>query len=148
MKIAKTCHETAPKKRAAWLKEKHGLGVNRAAQIFSVAFPSGPSWDQPDALLDLLWKEPEGRAIYEAVAKMVRKEFPTAIMGPRKTFVSFSRGIQFAGIIPLKGGKAELGLPSAAQRKQTPQPDEAAPFGPRSTPGSWCCPRPRTLMRS
>lgn len=58
VKIAKTCPETAPKKRAAWLKEKHGLGVNRAAQIFSVAFPSGPTWDQPDALLDLLWKEP------------------------------------------------------------------------------------------
>lgn len=42
---------------------------------------------------------------------MVRKEFPTAVIGPRKTFVSFSRGIQFAGIIPLKGGKAEIGLP-------------------------------------
>ncbi len=111
VKIAKTCPETAPRKRAQWLKEKHGLGVNRAAQIFSVAFPSGPTWDQPDALLDLLWKEPEGRAIYEAVAKMVRKEFPTAIIGPRKTFVSFSRGIQFAGILPAKGGKAELGLP-------------------------------------
>lgn len=111
VKIAKTCPETAPRKRSQWLKEKYGLGVNRAAQIFSVAFPSGPSWDQPDALLDLLWKDKNGRAIYEAVVKMVRKEFPGVIVGPRKSFVSFSRNIQFAGILPAKDGKAELGLP-------------------------------------
>lgn len=71
------------------------------------------SWDDPDALLDQLWKEPEGRAIYEAVAKLVRSEFPEAVIGPRKTFVSFSRRIQFAGILPAKGGKAEIGLPLA-----------------------------------
>ncbi len=111
VKIAKTCPETTPQKRRLWLKENHGLGANRAAQMFSVAFPSGPTWDQPDALLDLLWKDKNARAIYEAVAKMVRKEMPEAIVGPRKTFVSFSRGIQFAGILPAKDGKAELGLP-------------------------------------
>ena len=111
VKLAKTCPETAPRKRADWLREKYGLGVNRAAQILSAAFPDGPDWDQPDALLDQLWKEKEGRAIYEAVAKLVRKEFPEAVIGPRKTFVSFSRKIQFAAIIPAKGAKAELGLP-------------------------------------
>jgi hypothetical protein len=58
-----------------------------------------------------LWKEPEGRAIYEAVARLVRKEFPEAVIGPRKTFVSFSRKVQFAAILPVKGGKAALGLP-------------------------------------
>jgi hypothetical protein len=111
VKIAKSCPETAPRKRAQWLKQKYGLGVNRAAQILSVAFPAGPTWDQPDALLDLLWKDENGRAIYDAVAKAVRKDLPEAIIGPRKTFVSFSRGIQFAGILPAKDGKAELGLP-------------------------------------
>jgi Domain of unknown function (DUF4287)/Domain of unknown function (DUF5655) len=111
VKLAKTCPETTPRKRADWLREKYGLGVNRAAQILSAAFPAGPSWDEPDALLDQLWKEPDGRVIYEAVAKLVRKEFPEAVIGPRKTFVSFSRKIQFAAIIPANGGKAELGLP-------------------------------------
>lgn len=122
VKIAKTCPETAPRKRSQWLKEKYGLGVNRAAQIFSTAFPSGPSWDQPDALLDLLWKDTNGRAIYDAVVKLVRKELPEAIVGPRKTFVSFSRGIQFAGILPAKEGKAELGLPLPvnASKRLTP----------------------------
>jgi|CXWL01.1.fsa_nt_gi hypothetical protein len=109
--IAKTCPETTPKKRTEWLREKHGLGVNRAAQILSAAFPDGLDWDDPEALLAHLWKEPEGRAIYEKVAALVRKEFPDAVIGPRKTFVSFSRKIQFAAVIPAKGGKAELGLP-------------------------------------
>ena len=120
VKIARKCPETTPKKRSDWLREKYGLGVNRAAHILHAAFPpEGPSWDDPDALLDQLWREPEGRAIYEAVAKLVRKEFPTAIIGPRKTFVSFARKIQFAGMVPLRGGKAELGLPvpvSASKR--------------------------------
>lgn len=123
VKLAKACPETAPRKRVEWLREKYGLGVNRAAHILQVAFPSGgPSWDQPDALLDQLWKEPEGRAIYDAVAKLVRKEFPEAVIGPRKTFVSFSRKIQFAGIIPARGGKAELGLPLplSASKRLTP----------------------------
>lgn len=111
VRLAKKCPETTPKKRADWLREKYGLGVNRAAQILSAAVPEGPGWDDPDALLDQLWKEPAGRAIYEAVAKLVRKEFPEAVIGPRKTFVSFSRKIQFAAILPAKGGTAELGLP-------------------------------------
>jgi hypothetical protein len=113
VKLARKCPETTPRKRTEWLREKYGLGVNRAAQILSVAFPEGPGWDEPDALLDQLWKEPEGRAVYEAVAKLVRKEFPEATIGPRKTFVSFSRKIQFAAILPARGGKAELGLPLA-----------------------------------
>lgn len=111
VKLARKCPETTPKKRADWLREKYGLGVNRAAQILSAAFPEGPSWNEPEALLDQLWREPEGRAIYEAVAKLVRDGFPEAVIGPRKTFVSFSRKIQFAAILPAKGGKAELGLP-------------------------------------
>src|SRR5262245_34236354 len=89
-KIAKKCPETTPGKRTKWLRDKYGLGVNRAAHILYAAFPpEGPSWDDPGALLDHLWKEPEGRKIYEAVAKMARKEFPGVIVGPRKTFVSF-----------------------------------------------------------
>ena len=124
VKIAKKCPETTPGKRTQWFREKYGLGVNRIAHIISVAFPDGPSWDDPDALLDQLWKEKEGRAVYEAVAKLVRKEFPEAVIGPRKTFVSFSRKVQFAGILPgAKGsGSAELGLPLpvSASKRLTP----------------------------
>ena len=133
VKIAKTCPEMTPKKRVEWLREKYGLGVNRIAHILSAAFPEGPSWDDPDALLDQLWKEKEGRAIYEAVAKLVRKEFPEAIIGPRKTFVSFSRKIQFAGILPAKGGKAELGLPLPVGASKRLSPMKSRPWAEKHT---------------
>jgi hypothetical protein len=133
VKIAKKCPETTPRKRTQWFREKYGLGVNRIAHIVSVAFPEGPSWDEPDALLDQLWKEKEGRAIYEAVVKLVRKTFPDAVVGPRKTFVSFSRKIQFAGIIPLKGGKAELGLPLPVSASARLSPMKSRPWAEKHT---------------
>jgi hypothetical protein len=133
VKIAKKCPETTPGKRTKWLRDKYGLGVNRIAHILSVAFPTGLSWDEPEALLDQLWKEKEGRAIYEAVAKLVRKEFPDAVIGPRKTFVSFSRKIQFAGIIPLRGGKAELGLPLPVSMSKRLSPMKSRPWAEKHT---------------
>jgi hypothetical protein len=133
VKIAKRCPETTPKKRVEWLREKYGLGVNRAAQILSTAFSEGPGWDEPDALLDQLWKEKEGRAIYEAVAKLVRKELPQAVIGPRKTFVSFSRNIQFAAIIPAKGGKAEMGFPLPLSTSKRLEPMKKRPWAAKHT---------------
>lgn len=132
-KIAKTCPETTPGKRTRWLREHYGLGVNRIAHILSAAFPDGPNWDEPDALLDQLWKEPAGRKIYEAVAKLVRNAFPEAIIGPRKTFVSFSRKIQFAAIIPAKGGTAELGLPLPLGASERLTPMKKRPWAEKHT---------------
>lgn len=109
-----------------WLKETHGLGVNRAATILSRAFPDGPDWDDPEALLDLLWKDAGGRAIYDKVAAIVTT-FDGAIVGPRKTFVGFSRTVQFAAIQPAKGG-ARLGLaldPSASARLEPRKKSES-----------------------
>lgn len=133
VKIAKRCPEATPKKRADWLREKYGLGVNRASHILSVAFPEGPSRDVPDALLDQLWKEERGRAIYEAVAAMVRKELPEAVIGPRKTFVSFSRKIQFAAIIPARGGKAEMGFPLPLSASKRFEPMRKRPWAEKHT---------------
>jgi Domain of unknown function (DUF5655)/Domain of unknown function (DUF4287) len=133
VKIAKKCPETAPGKRTQWFREKYGLGVNRIAHIISVAFPESPSWDDPNALLNELWKEKEGRAIYEEIAKLVRKEFPDSVIGPRKTFVSFSRKIQFAGIVPLRGGKAELGLPLPVSTSKRLTPMKSRPWAEKHT---------------
>lgn len=135
VRIAKTCPQTTTRKRTEWLRTKYGLGVNPIAHILSAAFPEGPSWDEPDALLDQLWKEKEGRAIYEAVAKLVRQEFPDAVIGPRKTFVSFSRKIQFAGILPgPKGsGSAELGLPLPVSASKRLSPMKSRPWAEKHT---------------
>jgi len=110
--VAKTCPETAPRARAAWLKREYGLGQNRAMQVLDAAFGGGPDWADPEALLDALWKEPAGRAIFEAVQACVRA-WPGVIVSPRKAFVGFSKAVQFAAIKPLRGGRAAMGLPVA-----------------------------------
>lgn len=112
VKIASRCPETAPRARAKWLKDTHGIGVNRAAVIFDHAFPSAVGWDDPEALLANQWREPVGKAIYDKVAKMA-EALPDVTVGARKGFVGFSAKVQFAAIRPAKiDGKpaARLGL--------------------------------------
>lgn len=107
--IARTCPETTPRKRVEWLREHHGLGVNRIAHILSEAFPSQMGWDEPDALRAVLWKDPAGAAILEAVEAAVAG-LPGLVTGQRKGFSAWSRNFQFAAVRPIKGGKARLGL--------------------------------------
>jgi hypothetical protein len=107
--IARTCPETRPKARADWLREHHGLGVNRAAHVLSVAFPSEDRWDEPAALRGKLWTDPMATAIFEAVEKLATA-LPDVVTGQRKGFTAFSREFQFASLRPLKGGQVTLGL--------------------------------------
>lgn len=121
--IAKTCPETTPRKRSDWLREHHGLGVNRAAYVLSEAFPSAGGWDDPAPLRAALWKDPDSAAIFEAVEARVRT-FPGLVTGQRKGFSAWSREFQFAAVRPLKGGKARLGLavtPAVDPRLEAPK---------------------------
>lgn len=108
VKIAKKCPETKTQARCLWLKANYGLGVNRAATIFSAAFPSEMSWDDPDALLDTLWKDTSLRRIYEKI-ETAAKKFDGVTVGPRNSFTAFSRKVQFAAARPYKGA-VRLGL--------------------------------------
>ncbi len=122
--LAKTCPHDKPRAREKWLKENYGLGVNHAAYVLYEAFPSkDPSWDDPDALRALLWKDPASTAVLEAVEKAVA-DLPELVVGQRKAFTAFSRQFQFASIKPLKGGGAALGLavsPDASPRLMVPK---------------------------
>jgi hypothetical protein len=121
--IARTCPEARPKARAAWLREHHGLGVNRAAHVLSVAFPSDESWDQPEKLREKLWTDAASLKILEAVEAAVTP-LPHVVTGQRKGFTAFSRKVQFAAVRPLKGGLAVLGLaltPDADPRLDPPR---------------------------
>jgi len=121
--IARTCPESKPRARAQWLKDHHGLGVNRAAQILSAAFPSENGWDDADKLREALWTDPASRAIFEAV-EAAAKALPEVVCGQRKQFTAFSRKVQFASLRPVKGGKAMLGLaldPTADPRLEAPK---------------------------
>jgi hypothetical protein len=115
--IARACPETTSGKQAAWLREHHGLGANRAAQVLAAAFPS-PGWDDADQLRAALWTDPASAAILEAVSAAVT-DLDGLVTGQRKTFTAWSRNFQFAALKPAKGGAAVLGLavaPNASAR--------------------------------
>ena len=121
--IARTCPETTPRKRVEWLREHHGLGVNRIAHVLSAAFPPQMGWDDADGLRAALWKDPASTAIFEAVEAAVAG-FPGLVTGQRKGFSAWSRNFQFASVRPIKGGKARLGLcvaPDADPRLAPPK---------------------------
>lgn len=116
--IARTCPETKPKARADWLRAHHGLGVNRAAHVLSVAFPSEMSWDDAGPLRAALWKDPASEAILQRLEAAVAK-LPDTVVGQRKGFTGFSRKVQMAAARPVKGGHAMVGFavePSADPR--------------------------------
>jgi hypothetical protein len=121
--VARTCPEARPRARAQWLKDNHGLGANRAAQVLAAAFPAASGWDEPEALRATLWADPASAAILAAVERLATA-LPDVVTGQRKGFTGFSRGFQFAAIRPLKGGKAVLGLalaPDADPRLEPPK---------------------------
>lgn len=121
--IARSCPHDKPRARVDWLRENHGLGVNRCAHVLSVAFPSSDGWDNPQAAREALWTDPASRAIFEAVETLAMA-LPGAITGQRKAFTAFSREFQFASVKPVKGGQAMLGLavtPDADPRLAEPK---------------------------
>ncbi|CAN5472633.1 DUF4287 domain-containing protein [soil metagenome] len=108
--IAQTCPEVKPRARQAWLKEHHGLGVNRASYVLSEAFPEKRmTWDNPAEVRAALWADPGSRAILEALEAAVAG-FDDLVTGQRKTFTAWSREFQFAAAKPIKGGTGVLGL--------------------------------------
>ena len=109
IKIAKTCPETKHKARLEWFKSKHDLGINRASLILGATFKTGLGWDNPDALLDQLWKTPETRAIYDQVESIAKELGDDVIVAARKNFSAFSRRVQFAALRPTRSG-VRLGL--------------------------------------
>lgn len=126
--LARTCPETAPRKRTAWLKAEHGLGVNYASYVLGEAFPSdAPGWDDPAALKAALWSDPNARATLEAL-EAVAGRTGGVTTGQRKTYTAWSRTVQFAAARPLKGGRALLGLklePDASPRLSAPTRKES-----------------------
>jgi len=116
--IARTCPETKPKARSAWLREHHGLGANRGAHVLSVAFPSEMRWDDAGPLRAALWKHPGSEAILQAIEKAVGK-LPEVTLGQRKTYTAWSRKVQMTACRPIKGGHVLIGFavePSADPR--------------------------------
>ncbi len=107
--IARQCPEASHNKRLKWFKDQHGLGSNRASTILAAAFDTGLGWNNPEALLNELWKKPELRAIYDCIELYAKSLGNDVIVGPRKSFAGFSRNYQFAAARPVRQ-KVRLGL--------------------------------------
>lgn len=126
--LARTCPETGPRKRAAWLKAEHGLGVNYASYVLGEAFPSEAlGWDDPDGLRAALWADAGSRAILERL-EAIADETEGVTTGQRKGYTAWSRAVQFAAARPLKSGRALLGLklaPDASPRLSPPTRKES-----------------------
>jgi hypothetical protein len=121
--VRRECPETKPKARAEWLKATYGLGQNRAANIFAVAYPESGGWDDAAGLRAALWTDPGSTAILTAVEAAVA-DFPGVVTGQRKGYTAWSHKAQFAALRPLKGGQAVLGLavtPDASPRLSEPK---------------------------
>ncbi|WP_426050718.1 DUF4287 domain-containing protein [Brevundimonas sp. SL161] len=129
VEIMKTCPETAPKARQAWLKAEYGVGQNHASYILDAFNPAAqPGWDEPAELRAALWKEAGSLAILEAV-EAVASGVQGVISGQRKGYTAFSRAVQFAAVRPLKGGQAVLGLKL--------EPEASARLSPAARKESW-----------
>ena len=126
--ILKGCPETRPNAQAAWLKATHGIGANHAAQILDAARPADTmGWSDAEGLRATLWVEPRSRAALEAVER-IATGLDDIIVGQRKGYTAFSRGVQFAAMRPLKGGRALLGLkltPDVSERLAVPTRTES-----------------------
>ena len=126
--IARSCPHDKPKARTDWLREHHALGVNRAAHVLSVAFPSAMGWDDADGLRAALWKDQASEAILAALEAAVAK-LPDSVVGQRKSFTAFSRKVQMAAARPVKGGHAMVGFAVT--------PDADPRLTPRGKSESW-----------
>ncbi|HZZ32856.1 MAG TPA: DUF4287 domain-containing protein [Phenylobacterium sp.] len=126
--IARTCPHDKPRARSDWLREHHGLGVNRAAHVLSVAFPSEMRWDDATPLRTALWTDPASEAILQALETAAAK-LPDITIGQRKSFTAWSRKVQMAAARPVKGGHAMVGF--------AVEPDADPRLMPRGKSESW-----------
>jgi hypothetical protein len=121
--VRRECPETRPKARNDWLKASYGIGQNRAATIFGVAFPAEMGWDDAAGLRAALWTDPASTAVLTALEAVIA-DLPDVVTGQRKGYTAWSRKSQFAAAKPFKGGGVALGLaltPDAAPRLAEPR---------------------------
>ena len=129
VKIARTCPHDKPRARRDWLREQHGLGVNRAAHVLSVAFPSEMRWDDAGPLRVALWTDPASEAILQALEAAAAK-LPDVVMGQRKAFTAWSREFQFAAASRSRAARRCWAWPS------TPTPTRGWPRAARAKAGA------------
>lgn len=130
--IARACPHEGTRARLSWLKHEYGLGQNRGSLVLAEAFPPELPWRDSDALLAALWTDPAAKEIYVEIAKAAQ-ELGEVTVGPRKSYVAFSRNVQFAAARPVKGGNVRLGLALPADESPRLEPAKREAWSERLT---------------
>jgi hypothetical protein len=115
------------KERRAWLKEKHGLGMNYGGWLAELSVGkndfAGPETylKQADEYVAKMFSGAKAglRPIYDALLKLGRSLGPDVKMCPCRTFVPFYRNHVFAQIKPTTRTRIDLGL--ALKDSKVPQ---------------------------
>ena len=107
------------KERIAWLQREHNLGHGRASLVVDwVDRPEVFEEREPGDLVEgmLVGKEPI-RPILVRLTSVIEELGPDVATEPRRTYVAFSRGRQFALLQPSTATRLDLGLvlPEAAE---------------------------------
>jgi hypothetical protein len=115
------------KERRAWLKEKHGLGMNYAWWLAERSLGKGDDGDpetylkQAEEYVDKMFSGPKTalRPIYDALLKLGRSMGDDVRVCPCQTIVPFYRKHVFAQIKPTTQTRIDLGL--ALKDMKTPK---------------------------
>jgi predicted transport protein len=102
----------ARKERIAWLQREHGLGHGYASFVVDrVDRPEAFDEPEPEALVEglLTGKEPI-RPVFARLMSVVEELGPDVAAEPRRTYVAFSRGRQFALLQPATATRLDVGL--------------------------------------
>jgi predicted transport protein len=98
--------------RIAWLRSEHGLGHGYASFVVDwVDRPETFVEPEPEALLEALLRGKEPiRPVFTRLMSVVEQLGPDVATEPRRTYVAFARGRQFALLQPSTATRLDVGL--------------------------------------
>lgn len=100
MKVIDACPSKKRNEVIAWLKSEHGFGHMNASLLAGIHANGGkPVYQSTDDLLENQFaKSSEMRGLYDSFIDFVKKNFPAAIVLPKKTYVSILEKREFAAV--------------------------------------------------
>jgi Domain of unknown function (DUF5655)/Domain of unknown function (DUF4287) len=118
------------KQRIAWLQGEHGLGHGQASTIADwTDHPEVFEEPDPAGLVEAQYEGKDGiRPIFARLASIIDELGADVAAEPRKTYVAYARGRQFALLQPSSATRLDVGLvlPGAAETERL---RPAGPFG-------------------
>ncbi len=111
LKVIDGCGTKKRNEVIAWLKTEHGFGHMNASLLAGIHANGGkPVYASTDDLLEAQFaKAADMRALYEEFVSFIGKNFPSASILPKKTYVSVLENREF-GAVNIKPKELRVGL--------------------------------------